>query len=151
MAFACSSKNPLRNLQLGNMQSLHKNRTFNLKSQYCLLLDGVNERININGVGTTLATTTKGTWSCWVKPVDATPAANDMLISFGAGDTTDLLRIVLTTTGVFSGAVTNNNVTQWALNTNSAVFSDNTWTHVAVVQDGVSPVLYINGVAVAQT
>ena len=88
------------------MQSFHKNRTHNIKSQYCLLLDGVNERININDALTPLATTTVGTWSCWVNPVDATPAANDMLISFGAGDTTDLLRIVLTTTGVFSGAVT---------------------------------------------
>src|SRR3990167_2680622 len=110
------------------MQSLaHKSRTFNQKVQYCLLLDGVNERINIDGVGTTLATTTKGTWSCWVNPVDATPAANDMLISFGAGNTTDLVRIILATTGVFQAVATNNNINQWAVATDSAVFSDNTW------------------------
>ncbi|MBI2057238.1 LamG domain-containing protein, partial [Candidatus Pacearchaeota archaeon] len=30
-------------------------------------------------------------------------------------------------------------------------YSDGTWTHVALVQDAVSPVLYVNGVAPAQT
>ena len=31
------------------------------------------------------------------------------------------------------------------------VFADNTWTHVAITQDGTEPVLYVDGVAVAQT
>src|SRR3989338_5054531 len=60
--------------------------------------DGVNDRININTAVGDLATTTKGTWSAWVKPVDATPTANNVIINFGNGDTTDLVRIVMPAT-----------------------------------------------------
>ena len=40
----------------------------------CYTFDGVNDRINIDTAVGDLATTTKGTWSAWVKPVDATPS-----------------------------------------------------------------------------
>jgi len=36
------------------------------------------------------------------------------------------------------------------LGTDAAISDYQTWTHVAVVQDGTSPVLYANGVAPAQ-
>ena len=122
------------------------------RNQYSFLFDGVNERININAVGTALAATTTGTWSAWVKPVDATPANYVVFISFGNGDSTVLLQLSIDiTTGLFSGFGLNGGVTKWQVRCSSAPFSDNIWTHIALVQDGVSPVLYVNGIAPAQT
>src|SRR3990167_9257999 len=122
------------------------------RNQYSYLFDGVNERINIDAVRTALATTTTGTWSCWVKPVDATPAASASFITFANGDATDLIQASITSfTGVMRAVCLNNNTTQWDVDTYAGVFTDNVWAHIGVVQDGVSPVIYVNGVAVAQT
>src|SRR3989338_4454688 len=112
--------------------------------------DGVNDFINIDTAVGDLATTTTGTWSVWVKPVDATPAANDWLISFS--NTTGLTTITsgISTTGLLWVIAQTAGVVKWDIDTNAAAFSDNTWTHITLVQDGTSPVLYVNGVAVAQ-
>src|SRR3989338_3840933 len=112
--------------------------------------DGVNDFINIDTAVGYLATTTTGTWSVWVKPVDATPAANDWLISFS--NTTGLTTITsgISTTGLLWVIAQTAGVVKWDIDTNAAAFSDNTWTHITLVQDGTSPVLYVNGVAVAQ-
>ncbi len=119
------------------------------KNQYSYLLDGGNKRININAVGTALATTTKGTWSLWVKPVDATPIADQSFINFGNGDGTDSIPLYITSAGLLASLLTDG-PNKWAVDTDNAVFSDNTWSYIALVQDGVSPVLYVNGVAPAQ-
>jgi len=129
-----------------------KSFSFRYKNNYSYLFDGVNERININSVRTALAATTVGTWSCWVKLVDATPADFSVFISFANGDTTDMIQILINiTTGLLRVMGVNNGIILWDLNTDVAPFSDNVWAHVAIVQNGVSPVLYVNGVAPAQT
>ena len=115
--------------------------------------DGSNEFVEIDAVRTALATTTVGTWSCWIKPVDATPATFATPVSFGDTDSVgvSVLETRIETNGkagfqgVFAGS------TKWYITTDVAAFSDAVWTHIAVVQDGVSPVIYVNGVAVAQT
>ena len=114
--------------------------------------NGSSDFINIDTVLTnSLASTTKGTWTAWVKPVDATPAATETFIAFGDVDANEFIYITIFPSGKFSTFARNAAGVKFSLLTDSAVFSDNTWTHVALVQDGVSPVLYINGVAVAQT
>ena len=122
--------------------------------RYSFVFDGVNEYINIDNVLiNSLATTTKGTWSAWVRPVDGTPAATEVF--FGFGDTIGTSSVITIysriTTGLLEAFIRQNTTVKWVLQTNAGAFSDNTWTHIALVQDGVSPVLYINGVAVAQT
>ena len=114
--------------------------------------DGVNDRININTAVGDLSATTKGTFSAWVKPVDATPTAQDEIIAFANGDQTDMIHLMIDiTTGNFRINAINNGVASWQVATNVPPFSDNTWAQIALVQDGVSPVLYVNGVAPAQT
>ena len=118
----------------------------------CYTFDVVNSSVNIDTAVNDLATTTKGTWSAWVKPVDATPAAQYSIITFGDVNGNAYLRyFIQSTTGILRAASVNAGLVKWTLDTNANPFSDNTWTHVAIVQDGTSPVLYINGVAVAQT
>ena len=116
-----------------------------------IYLDGVDEYLNINSIQTALASTTQGTISLWVKPVDATPIAMGSMFSFGSSNSSSFLLARSNTDGKFSCDIINAGSFEWNLTTDLAVFSDNTWTHIALVQDGVSPVLYVNGVAVAQT
>jgi hypothetical protein len=113
--------------------------------------DGVNDYVNIDSALTPLASTTVGTWSCWVKPVDATPAGNRRSLSFGDTDADTYIAITHTTAGLCRFTVTLAGVQQFNINTDAAAFSDGVWALVCVVQDGVSPIIYIDGVAVAQT
>lgn len=120
-------------------------------NEYSILFDGVDEYINTNNVLTALASTTVGTWSMWVKPVDATPIENDKLISFGFTSGSEYLFIDNTFDGKFRAIARNATEIKWNLGTTAAAFSDNTWTHIAIVQNGTAPILYVNGIAVAQS
>ncbi len=114
--------------------------------------NGSSDFINIDTVLTnSLASTTKGTWTAWIKPVDATPLASEEFIAFGDTDANEFIHITILPVGKFNAFARSAAELKFTLQTDSAVFSDNTWTHVALVQDGVSPVIYIDGVAVAQT
>lgn len=128
---------------------LFDSKKFN--NEYSILFDGVNEAINIDSTKTSLATTTTGTWSVWMKVADATPATAGVIVSFGDTDANNHIELFITTTGLFQGFARNAAEVKWDVDTDSAAFTDNKWAHVAIVQDGVSPVLYVNGVAVAQT
>jgi len=110
-----------------------------------------NDYVNIDGVVDDLASTTTGTWSAWVKPVDATPSPVEYYISFGDTNANEAIAIHPKPTGELKGIIVDAGTTDWALETDSVVFSDNTWTHIAIVQNGTEPVLYVDGVAVAQT
>lgn len=116
-----------------------------------LLLDGVDEYINIDSVQSALSTTTAGAWSIWIKPVDATPTSLEYVIDFGDTNAATDIALRIATTGELNAYSRINNIFGWELKTDNPVFSDNTWTHIGLDQNGTSPVLYINGVAVAQT
>jgi len=120
-------------------------------NQSSVLFDGVDELVNIDLVRTALASTTVGTWTCWVKPVDATPAGNENFISFGDTDAETFMTLRIVAAGLLFASARIAGVNQWVLDTDAAAFSDNTWTHIALVQDGVSPSLFVNGILVAQT
>ena len=113
--------------------------------------DGLDDFINIDPAQTFLASKTQGTWTAWIKPVDSTPLTSEEFIAFGDTNANEFIHITIFPSGKFSAFARNTAESKFSLQTDSAVFSDNTWTYVALVQDGVSPVIYIDGVAVAQT
>lgn len=115
------------------------------------IFDGIDDFVNIDTAVNDLSSTTIGTWAGWVKPVDATPTDAERIISFADKDANEVIHILFLTTGQLRGQTNVGGATRWILQTDSAPFSDNTWTHVAIVQDGTEPVLYVDGVAVAQT
>jgi len=121
------------------------------QDQYSVLLDGTDEYINIDDVQTALAATTVGTFSVWVKPVDATPTTNEVIIAFGDTSVASDLVLYITTAGKVSAFTRISNTVEWITATDNVVMSDATWTHIAVVQDAVSPIIYIDGIAVDQT
>lgn len=116
-----------------------------------VLFDGVDEYVNIDTVLTALASTTVGTWSFWIKPVDATPSAVEMPLSFSDTSANAYLHFLINTNGRIQYISRIAAEIKCSLRTDVAAFSDGVWSHFALVQDGVSPVLYVNGVAVAQT
>ena len=113
--------------------------------------DGDDDIEITNVLTRSLATTTVGTWLAWVKIDDVTPAADEVFISFGDTDSGGLISLLLVMTsglltaigGVLSGV-------KWQLDTASAPFSVDTWYQVGLVQGGISPVLYVDGVAPSQ-
>lgn len=122
----------------------------NNKSIY---LDGVNEFVAMNNVFTALSGSSTGTFSLWFKPVTASPAGNETLVSFGDTNANEYIWTFMGS-GANAGkfyATVYTGATQWTIVTNSAVFTDNVWTHVGVVMDSVLPVLYIDGIAPPQT
>ena len=113
--------------------------------------DGVNDYINIDDVLPVVTSDTAGTWSAWVKPTDATPVSNERIISFGDTDGNETLLLQMSTSGELRAFSIIAGLQQWSIITDSAVFSDATWGHIAVTHNGTVPVLYYDGTAVAQT
>ncbi len=113
--------------------------------------DGADDFINIDTALTnSLATTTVGTWEAWIKPVDATPAGFERIVAFSDASANAVLDLFVSTSGILRMVARNSVELKWDLDTDNAVFSDNVWTYIAITQDGTEPVLYIDGVAVAQ-
>jgi len=117
---------------------------------WSLYHDG-DDYIDIDVAVNDLAATTTGTWMAWVKLPDATPASNTRVITFGDTDGSSRIEFFVTKEGLLRAGAWNADTVQWDVDTDAAVFSDNVFLHVALIQDGVSPILIVNGVQVAQT
>jgi len=106
---------------------------------------------NIDAVLPQIASDTQGTISLWVKPDDGQPAANETLLSLGDTDAAEFLQLQIPTSGKFRAALKDGGTLQWLLEANVATFADGagSWTHLCVTQDGVSPILYVNGSSIA--
>ncbi len=107
--------------------------------------NGTDRFINIDPIQVALASTTVGTWSVWVKPVDATPPTDEFIIAFGDTNGNECVDISVTPTGRVGGRCRTSGANQWVFTSIAVVFSDDTWTHIMIVQNGVSPVVYVNG------
>ncbi len=122
-----------------------------IANNYSMEFDGSNDCINIDGALTTLSSTTVGSWSCWVKPIDATPTNQNRIIQFGDTNGNGFLYIRIESDGKIGAQARNSGTSSWSFKSDSSIFSNNTWTHIAVVQDGVQPKVYKNGVEVPIT
>ena len=109
--------------------------------------DGSTSLLNIDSVlSNSLANTTTGTWTTWVRA--AVPAGTENIIAFGDTDAATYIRLMVRNTGKIIGESI---PSAWELTTDNSVVTKSGYIHVGLVQDGTEPVLYINGVAVAQT
>ena len=114
-------------------------------------LDGVDEYFNADDVYTNNSTDTVGTLSVVVKSVDILPSAVSFIVTF-ARSTTDLSSTGISqkTTGEVQITYVNSSSVKWVVVTDNPI-DLTSWTKIDLVQDGVLPIIYINGVAVAQT
>uniref|UniRef100_A0A6M3KLM2 Putative lectin/glucanase superfamily protein n=1 Tax=viral metagenome TaxID=1070528 RepID=A0A6M3KLM2_9ZZZZ len=113
-------------------------------------LDG-DDYVNINAVIDDIDEATEGTITFWMRTVDATPAAEMVMIGFGDTDGDEYLKISLMTDATIQVASRDAGVNQFIVATDNAVISNDTKHHIAVVQNGTSPVIYINGIRTAFT
>tara|TARA_S200002703_G_scaffold4693_1_gene5802 strand:+ start:3990 stop:6779 length:2790 start_codon:yes stop_codon:yes gene_type:complete len=120
-------------------------------NKHSIYFDGVNDYTEADDFVTKHSLDTTGTFSFWVKPVNATPSGSQTPFSYADENANEALFTYITTAGLFNITCRVAGTTQWDLETDASVFSDETWTHIVIVQDGVEPVLYVNGVAVATT
>ena len=113
--------------------------------------DGTDDRIDIDGARSDLATTTAGTWQVWVNPDDNSKAMS--FIAFGDTDANSYIMLweLNGSDGKVRGQVKIADVNQWILQSDDALLSNGVWSNLALRHDGTSPVLYHNGVAIAQT
>ena len=111
-----------------------------------------DDYITIDAALVPLASSTKGTWMIGVMLDVATPVGSPNLICFGDTNAAEMIWIeIIAATGIFRAGVYDASVEKWILSTNAVALSDGVYAHLAVIQDGVSPVLLVNGVPVAQT
>ncbi len=113
------------------------------------VFNGTTDYINIDAVLSDLSATTVGSFCAWVKLPDAT-TAQGRIIGFGDANAAEVISLNVEPNGKLELYLAIPAGIQWWVQTTNAVFSDNIWVHVAIVQDGADPVLYVNGVAVAQ-
>jgi hypothetical protein len=116
-----------------------------------LEFDATNDYIDINDVITIIRSDTTGTVEAWCK-VNSTTSSDFIKPIFNYGST-------LTQRTINFGIQNNNTLRAFAQGTSGNIwtlgianaFVVDEWTHIVLVQDGVEPVLYINGEKPTQT
>jgi len=114
---------------------------------------GVSDcHVNIDFVLDGLASTTQGTWMAEIWISDETPSASSIITSFGDTDETEYLIFFITIAGELSLIASDAGTAQFTVTTDDVLSYG--VHHVAAVQKGIAgidPILYVDGVAVAQT
>ena len=113
---------------------------------YSLYLDGVDEYVNIDSIVSSLSTTTQGSQSIWYKPVLGSPASNAFFLCFGDTNANTYIALSHRTNGKLRLSIVKAGVVQYTLETNSAVFSNDTWHNVILVQDTTAAFFVIDDV-----
>ena len=111
-----------------------------------------NDYIVIDALENDISSNTSGTIAFWMKPDDGQPSGTAGMVSLSDTSAEEYIYIQLLATGIVLAACNDATTVQWSVDTDAAVWSndESTWKHIALVQDGVSPVLYVDGIAVAQ-
>tara|TARA_R110002033_G_scaffold104015_1_gene151605 strand:- start:654 stop:2849 length:2196 start_codon:yes stop_codon:yes gene_type:complete len=132
-------------LGLGNLLSKGGAVLKTVFNKFSINFDGSNDVLNLSNNVADFTSLNTGTISAWIKP---SGSGDRNIINFGDanGNTSIYLRLEPQLAGFVRQAASD----KWSLKTNAALSND-TWYHVAVTQDATAPVLYVNGVAVAQT
>lgn len=107
--------------------------------------------IDISSTLNQLTTATVGTWEGWFNLVDATPATQARLIAFGDTDGDERLVLSIQADGKLAMFCRVAGASKWSIASDAVALLDKQWFHIAVTQNGANPVMYINGVAIAQT
>lgn len=110
----------------------------------CRFLGGnVDDQIQINAAGLAMANvSTKGTLAAWIMVPDDTGTYT--ILSFGDDDVVEYITLDVVA-GTLRAICCDNTTVQWSYVTTNVVIFPHTWHHVAVVQDGTQPKLYVDG------
>lgn len=112
--------------------------------------DGVDQYFNADSLVANVSSDTVGTMSVMVKHTANSPSGSAIICGFGDADAVTQLNINQQANGKVRASLSYVGTSQWVLDTDNAIDLTN-WTKIDVVQNGIEPVLYINGIAVATT
>lgn len=118
-----------------------------------MVFDNANDYVTVPGAAASFASDTAGVLAAWVKPDDGVTAAFEVIVSVTSLATKASIYLTQTSDGKLAAFCSTDSATQWYLVSDVAVWPNGAceWTHVAVVQNGTAPVLYVNGALVAAT
>jgi hypothetical protein len=114
-----------------------------------LRFDGIDDQVDIKAVVSALASDTAGSIVLRAR-FSVNPSADEYLVAFGDTNADEFIAIWIDSSGLLHAALTDAGTAAWAFDTDVALTSA-TWTHIALVQNGTIPVLYIDGVLRAIT
>ena len=124
-----------------------------IANNYSMRLDGASSgRIDISSVISSISSSSTGSISFWIKPESSSLGDFHETISF-ASNILDRRYLVFYKSNTEKAYLQykEGTASKFILETNSAVFSANTWAHVVITQNGTEPEIYINGSKPAQT
>lgn len=109
----------------------------------------VDDQVQINASGAAMANSfLYGTISAWIMVPDNT--GTYAIISYGDDNVVEHITVRIAA-GKLEVECNDNTTVQWKYVTASDTIKAHQWHHVAIVQDGVEPLLYIDGVKMAIT
>jgi hypothetical protein len=110
--------------------------------------DGTDDYIlaDAHAVARVAANDTVGTYSAWVY-LDAAGETNFQgILSAGDNDSDTEVLYIRCWKSAVSAVLNHGGATKWEVRTSTGILSAKTWTHIALVQNGTQPALYVNGV-----
>jgi len=96
----------------------------------------------------TAANDAVGTISAWINMPDKVTTGT--VLCAGDKNVVEYIHFSVENGKLFAACVDATTM-QWDINSTNVVIKPHTWHHVAIVQDGVRPTMYVDGVAVAMT
>ncbi len=120
----------------------------NKVSNYSCEFDGTSSLVNIDTINSSISSSAKGSVSCWVK-WDGSNALRS--VGFGSNSVDrQYIVIQINPDGKAYAQYKTSSITGWQLRTTSSITA-NVWTHFVIVQNGTSPIIYINGSVPSQS
>lgn len=122
-----------------------------LDSRQCAAFDGADDYIlaDAHAVARVAGNDTVGTYSAWIYQDSI---GKKTILSAGDNDNTnEFLDFHVGTTGMLTIKLTHGGATQFDVSETTVSMIPKKWYHVAVVQNGTQPALYIDGSVVATT
>jgi len=108
--------------------------------------DGI--QIDAFAAARTAANDTKGTITAWVNMPDG--GGTYTIIGVGDANAAEYIHFSFESGKLFAACM-DATVMQWDINSTATALTPHKWQHVALVQDGVRPRMYVNGIEVAVT
>ena len=105
--------------------------------------------VRSDNAGVAMKADATGSISAWVMIPNITDATST-IIGYGDDDVVEFIQFSIEA-GLLTLRLTDATVAEIIYQADAVVFKPHTWYHVAVVQDGVYPALYVDGVKIAAT
>lgn len=120
-------------------------------SDDAMVFNGTTDAVNADAVLAAAGNDTQGTLAFWIKLDEGRPASFQCWIAFGDTDANQMLYFGHNVSGKMTAQFYSSGSINWVLESTDAIFASgpSEWMHIAIVQDGVHPAMYVDGVAIS--